>query len=207
MSLESTATYVDSLNIAWPDGADVRSTADDHLRLLKGSIKRTFPNVTGAVTPTHTELNYVDGVTSAIQTQIDSKAAVSSGTFTATLTGCTTSPTATFSYKKAGGLASIYANGNSLTGESNASTMTITGIPAEIQPAIASKVTCELKHGDINILGYATVSSGTMTFTPTYVITDAGFPGGTKTVLTNDAFSTSGTKGVNATFCITYPLS
>lgn len=34
-----------------------------------------FPNVSGTVTPTHTQLNYVAGVTSAIQTQIDTKAA------------------------------------------------------------------------------------------------------------------------------------
>ena len=32
-----------------------------------------LPNVTGVVTPTHTELNYVGGVTSAIQTQLDAK--------------------------------------------------------------------------------------------------------------------------------------
>ena len=34
-------------------------------------MKATFPNVSGAVTATHTELNYVDGVTSNIQTQLN----------------------------------------------------------------------------------------------------------------------------------------
>jgi len=33
----------------------------------------SFTNAAGAITPTHTELNYVDGVTSDIQTQIDTK--------------------------------------------------------------------------------------------------------------------------------------
>jgi hypothetical protein len=70
MGLEST-TYIDGLVITNPAGSDPKSQGDDHIRLLKSAIKSTFPNVTGAVTPTHTELNYVDGVTSAIQTQLD----------------------------------------------------------------------------------------------------------------------------------------
>ena len=74
MALES-ATYIDGLVTTNPTGADAKSTADDHLRLIKSTVKATFPNITGAVTPTHTELNFVDGVTSAIQTQIDTKAA------------------------------------------------------------------------------------------------------------------------------------
>ena len=40
-----------------------------------------------AITATGTELNYVDGVTSAIQTQIDTKAPLASPTFTGTVTG------------------------------------------------------------------------------------------------------------------------
>lgn len=72
MGIES-ATYISDLNEAWPLGSDLKSTLDNHHRLTKAAIKTTFPNVTGAVTPTHTELNYVDGVTSAIQTQIDAK--------------------------------------------------------------------------------------------------------------------------------------
>lgn len=73
MTIES-ATYISDLNAALPASGDVKSEGDDHIRLLKTVAKATFPNVTGAVTPTHTELNYVDGVTSAIQTQLDAKA-------------------------------------------------------------------------------------------------------------------------------------
>ena len=72
MALES-GTYISDLVTSNPDGADGRNTVDNHLRLVKSTIKNTFPNITGAVTPTHTELNYVDGVTSAIQTQLDAK--------------------------------------------------------------------------------------------------------------------------------------
>ena len=42
-----------------------------------------------AVTATATELNYVDGVTSAIQTQLDAKAPLASPTFTGTVSGIT----------------------------------------------------------------------------------------------------------------------
>lgn len=72
MGLES-ATYISDLNTSNPAASDAKSQGDDHIRLLKSTIKTTFPNVSGAVTPTHTEINYVDGVTSAIQTQIDGK--------------------------------------------------------------------------------------------------------------------------------------
>jgi len=58
MALE-TGTYINSLNAANPAATDALSSADDHLRLIKSTIKATFPNVTGAVTATHTTLNSV----------------------------------------------------------------------------------------------------------------------------------------------------
>ena len=69
MTVES-VTYINDLNAANPASGDLKSEGDDHLRNIKTAIKATFPNISGAVTPTHTELNYVAGVTSAIQTQI-----------------------------------------------------------------------------------------------------------------------------------------
>ena len=72
MGLESFG-YIDSLNTANPTSSDPKSEGDDHLRGIKLTLTSTFPNLTGAVTATHTEINYVDGVTSDIQTQIDTK--------------------------------------------------------------------------------------------------------------------------------------
>jgi hypothetical protein len=63
MGLE-TGTYIDSLNSSNPGATDSVAQGDDHIRLLKSTIKATFPNLTGAVTSTHTELNLLDGVTS-----------------------------------------------------------------------------------------------------------------------------------------------
>jgi hypothetical protein len=99
MALE-TSTYIDGLVATNPVATDGLQQADDHMRLIKSTIKSTFPAITGAVTATHTEINhlngylgdvvdfnylvdlhatgvtateydYLDGVTSNIQTQIN----------------------------------------------------------------------------------------------------------------------------------------
>tara|TARA_R100001510_G_scaffold44560_1_gene41116 strand:+ start:1661 stop:2401 length:741 start_codon:yes stop_codon:yes gene_type:complete len=62
MGLE-TGTYIDSLNSSNPTASDAVSEGDDHLRLIKSTVKATFPNITNAITSTHTELNLLDGVT------------------------------------------------------------------------------------------------------------------------------------------------
>lgn len=56
MSLE-TATFISGLVATNPLGSDPIASGDDHIRLIKATILNTFPNVTGAVTKTHTQLN------------------------------------------------------------------------------------------------------------------------------------------------------
>lgn len=98
MGLE-TATYIDELDASWPLGGDDVDRGDDHIRLVKSVLQNSFGNISGAVSAsdvelnildgatvttaelnvldgipaglTATELGYVDGVTSAIQTQLD----------------------------------------------------------------------------------------------------------------------------------------
>mgnify|MGYP003675768620 CR=1 FL=1 len=65
MALE-TGTYVNSLVASNPASTDGLAQADDHIRLLKSTIKSTFPSVTGAVSSTHTELNALDGYTGTV---------------------------------------------------------------------------------------------------------------------------------------------
>ena len=116
MALE-TGTFIDSLNASNPASTDGLAQADDHMRLIKSTIKATFPSITGAVTATQAELNildgvtastaeinlldgvtattaeinFVDGVTSNVQTQIDSK--VATGANVNTLVGTTSAQT------------------------------------------------------------------------------------------------------------------
>lgn len=62
MGLE-TGTYISDLNVSNPVGAsDSVSQGDDHLRLIKTVLQNSI-NLTGQVTATFTELNYLDGVT------------------------------------------------------------------------------------------------------------------------------------------------
>lgn len=70
MALE-TGTYIDDFVLTNPTGADDRSTADDHLRLIKSFVQASFPNITGAMTATQAQLNFMVGVTSAVQTQLN----------------------------------------------------------------------------------------------------------------------------------------
>jgi hypothetical protein len=70
MALE-TATFIDALVTSNPDGADARSTADDHLRLIKAVLKRTFPLVGGAVSASHQALCYVNDLSASVQAQLN----------------------------------------------------------------------------------------------------------------------------------------
>jgi hypothetical protein len=83
MSLEI-APFINSLDPINPTNSDPIKQGDDHIRLIKQAVKSTFPNITAAVTPTAIELNYVDGVTSAIQTQLNSKLDATSNAASAT---------------------------------------------------------------------------------------------------------------------------
>lgn len=76
MGLE-TAGFISELVATNPVGAvDDYATADDHLRLIKAVLKGQFPNFTAAAANADiAEMNFLVGVTSALQAQLDSKAA------------------------------------------------------------------------------------------------------------------------------------
>ena len=54
-----------------PDGADARSTADDHLRLIKAALKRSFPMVGGAVSASHAAISRVNDLSQSAQAQLN----------------------------------------------------------------------------------------------------------------------------------------
>ena len=56
MTIE-TATYIDDLVATNPATSDFIYEGDDHLRLVKAVLLASFPNVGGAVTLTHTQIN------------------------------------------------------------------------------------------------------------------------------------------------------
>ena len=110
MALE-TGTYISDLVVTNPTGDDLKSQGDDHLRLLKSTIKATFPNVFGAVSATDAQLSFVAGVTSAIQTQINTKFPIAGGTLTGALALTPVAAAALLALNKPAG-----AYNNALTG-------------------------------------------------------------------------------------------
>ncbi|CAB4139205.1 MdpB Microcystin-dependent protein [uncultured Caudovirales phage] len=67
MPLETT-TFINGLDANNPAAGDTVGQADDHIRLIKASVKATFPNITGTVTPTHTVINALPGRVDTLET-------------------------------------------------------------------------------------------------------------------------------------------
>ena len=111
------------------------------------------------------------------------------GTFTATLTGCTTSPTANVTYVKVGRMVTISIP--TLTGTSNTTACTLTGMPAALYAAVANVS----QHARVIDNGN-NVTTGVMIMGATGTITMF-------TTAAGGAFTNSGTKGVDAV-SITY---
>ena len=124
MSVES-ASYINQLNESNPTSSDLKSEGDNHIRLLKSTLKTTFPNVTGAVTPTHTQLNFVTGVTSSIQDQLNRTLRQSGGSTVNALPDAATRASKVLSFDSSGHPAvpiAVVDLANAVTAASNAAT-------------------------------------------------------------------------------------
>jgi len=64
--------YISDLDDTYPDGSIHKVfVLDDDLKDLKAKVKDTFPNITGPVNASHTELNYLDGMNTNVQVAMD----------------------------------------------------------------------------------------------------------------------------------------
>lgn len=94
MALES-STYINGLVASNPTSSDNIGDGDNHIRLLKSTIKLTFPALTGAVTGTHTDINSAVSLanagtnvnTASTLVKRDGSGNFAAGTITAALTG------------------------------------------------------------------------------------------------------------------------
>lgn len=92
MAISITKPTVGGSEDTWGD--EINAALDTIVDAVNGTAGTTAPNLTEgswqiggtAVTASAAELNYVDGVTSNIQTQLDAKAPLASPTFTGTVT-------------------------------------------------------------------------------------------------------------------------
>jgi hypothetical protein len=138
-----------------------------------------------------------NGVAVALSTDLDALEAdkFASGTFTATLTGCTTSPTGTATWYRAGNIVTLVLP--AVTGTSNSTSCTMTGLPSAIQPATLSAQTTRVAFSDNSssvpdVSASVAAGSGTITFIK-----------GTLSA----GFTNTGTKGTGAASVITYLLT
>ena len=67
MPIEQNVQHIDDLNPQNPPATDPLGQVYNHLNMIKTAVKQSFPNVTGAVTATHTVLNGLDGRVTAVE--------------------------------------------------------------------------------------------------------------------------------------------
>lgn len=120
------------------------------------------------------------------------------GSFTGTLTGFVANPTGTVLYKIFGGICTLYISSN-ITGTSNATTMSMTGVPTVCRPGAQVDVPClDMTDNGVSVAGFAGVSPGGSIVLGKYGVSGANV---VPAVWTN-----AGTKGLNTGWTITYPL-
>lgn len=128
-------------------------------------------------------------------------ATTSSGSFTATLTGMTTATTGTVLYRRVGALCYLYAS-SAITGTSNTTALTMTGLPAAAQSSHSHDASCSLTdNGNLLMACQASVFGATVTF-------QLGKTNGVANYLQylSTNFTNSGVKGIPATWAICYSV-
>jgi len=121
--------------------------------LLAGSASQTF-SVAAATAAAHAvrlDQLSVDLTTLPIYSQ---------GSFTATLVGCTTSPTQTWKWVKVGSMVTITPPNTVISGTSNSTGKSFTGLPASLYPATSIATFCQASdNGGAYTVGLFTISA------------------------------------------------
>lgn len=202
----SSGTYTPAYNFTTEAGTPPIEIATLDLQLtdiataLSNCILRDGTGATTAATPFAYAINVAAGQSTFYEpyrsiNAVKNVATQETASFTGTLVGCTTSPTATFTYSRVGGLVSVCCASGTLQATSNTTGMSITGLPAAIQPTRNQRIAVSLLDAGVTIPGYVLVgASGTLTFAA-----------GSASQLTT-GFTNSGTKGIVSSISFTYML-
>lgn len=127
---------------------------------------------------------------------VKTAATYETGTFTGTLTGCTTSPSGTFNWTRVGNVVTIDCV-VTIAATSNTTACTITGVPAALNPARNMTAAGFIQAEDNTVFSVGSVQVGT---SGTLILAHS-----TATV-PSVTFTAAGTKGFSG-MCITYPLT
>jgi hypothetical protein len=146
-----------------------------------------------------TILRYEAGVLYSNETEV---AVTSAGSFTGTLSGMTAATTGTVQYRKINNLVSLWLPAI-ISGTSNAATMAMTGLPAALTPSATVFTQCLVTDaGSASLDATAAVlSSNAITFSVAKTDSVADY-----VKYESGGFTSSGTKGLQSGWCITYPL-
>jgi len=150
-----------------PDSGDAATIQSD-LQRIQAAMRIIMPNVNAALTPTHTELNFVDGVTSAIQTQLDGKATSGANSNITSLTSVTT-------INRTGGTSITGTNTNNNAsagqiGEYIESSILVGSAISLTTNVVANVTSISLTAGDWDVAGIVRVHSNSATTSFTQAI-------------------------------------
>jgi len=128
-------------------------------------------------------------------------ATATSGQFTGTVTGLTTTVQGPVNYNITGNICVLYCNFG-MFGISNTNSLSLTGLPSIVRPTGTMNVHCfTFNNGDL-VSSRATVSPGSSIFFSPAVVS-----GTAVTYNLSTQYVTSGTKGLDTSWCIAYALS
>ena len=195
----------DKLNAINPQAALFDQEDDNFAAGLNNCVTKDGLNKPSAAMDWNSQNLSNVGVLTATTVTIGSGNAItgSTGSFTGTLTGYASGPTGTVSYTIANGVVTLYLAAG-ISGTSNSSAMTMTGLPVAVRPSSARGFCCTdvSDNGNSNMQAGGVVGTGgTITFNlwVTNAVTNR---------VTRDpaAFTGSGTKGLISQWQISYPL-
>jgi hypothetical protein len=163
----------------------IGTTTATAFAIFTSNVVRLFVSSSGQTT-IYEPLNAINALKNA--------ATYETGSFTGTLTGCQTSPTATFNWSRSGNIVTIICAAG-LTAISNASTCTITGVPAALNQINGAYAMCGVIDNGLDKFAAATINGATISLFSN-VPANVG-----------NTFTSSGTKGIRAGFLVVYQLT
>lgn len=171
-----------SANNTYNIGSLASSWGTGYFSALNISSTLSVPNITASTAITSKSLTFSDS-SYAYNAQNTALTFFGQGTFTGNLTGCSSSLSASFSYIRIGSMV-VFSSNVALEGTSNATTMTLTGLPLWLRPTASVTLPHIVKDNGVLTVGRVIIGTdGTMTFSK-----DAN----------GTAFTSSGTKGIPA---------
>jgi microcystin-dependent protein len=153
MALE-TATYINGLVPANPLGSDQIAFADDHIRLIKSTIKATFPAITGPVTLNQNQINQsmpIGGVIMWSQATVPAGWALCNGQTVAKSDGSGNITTPDLRDRFIVGAGGSYANGTA--GGNAFVALSVSQMPAHNHSGVTSTTGDHQHGGQTNLIG------------------------------------------------------